>query len=404
MPVSRGGFGRIWRGSARQVAEEQLVPSGVAGRVVTVFLCGDVMTGRGVDQILPHPGDPRLREPYVSDAREYVRLAGNVSGPIPQPAGFTWPWGDALAVLDRLAPEVRVINLETSITRSGTFALGKDIHYRMSPANIGCLTAARPDVCALANNHTLDFGRPGLAETMAALSGAGLRPAGAGYGAASAQAPAVIGLSGGGRVLVFSCGTPSSGIPAGWSVAAGQPGLNWLPDDPPEAADRLTSWIRHARRRGDIAVVSLHWGSNWGYEVPAGMVRLARRLIDGGADLVHGHSSHHPRPVEIYRGKLILYGCGDCIDDYEGITGHETYRGELRLLYFAAVDAGTGALAGLRMVPMRIRRMRLEHAAAAEAGWLAAVLERISGRFGTKVRRGPGGMLTISPPGGGARP
>jgi poly-gamma-glutamate capsule biosynthesis protein CapA/YwtB (metallophosphatase superfamily) len=369
-----------------------------------MFLCGDVMTGRGVDQILPHPGDPRLREPYVSDARAYVRLAANTSGPIPQPADFTWPWGDALTVLDRLAPDVRVINLETSITRSATFAPGKDIHYKMSPANIGCLTAARPDACALANNHALDFGRPGLAETMAVLSGAGLRPAGAGHDPDSAQAPAVIRLPGGGRVLVFSCGTPSSGIPSGWSVTASQPGLNWLPDEPLGSADRLIGWIRYAKRPDDIAVVSLHWGSNWGYEVPSGMLRLAHRLIDGGADLIHGHSSHHPRPVEIYRGKLILYGCGDCIDDYEGITGHEKYRGELRLLYFAAVEAGTGVLAGLRMVPMRIRRMRLEHATAADAGWLAAILQRISWRFGTQVGRGPGGTLMISPPVSGAQP
>jgi poly-gamma-glutamate capsule biosynthesis protein CapA/YwtB (metallophosphatase superfamily) len=51
-------------------------------------------------------------------------------------------------------------------------------------------------------------------------------------------------------------------------------------------------------------------------------VRFARRLIDGGVDVIHGHSSHDLRPVEVYRGRLILYGCGDCIDDYEGISGH----------------------------------------------------------------------------------
>ena len=48
-------------------------------------------------------------------------------------------------------------------------------------------------------------------------------------------------------------------------------------------------------------------------------IRFAHRLIDAGVDVVHGHSSHHPRPIEVYRGKLILYGCGDTIDDYEGI-------------------------------------------------------------------------------------
>ncbi len=61
--------------------------------LVTLFLCGDVMLGRGVDQVLPHPGDPTLREGYVHDARTYVELAEAVNGPIPRPVDFRWPWG-----------------------------------------------------------------------------------------------------------------------------------------------------------------------------------------------------------------------------------------------------------------------------------------------------------------------
>ena len=69
--------------------------------LVTLFACGDVMPGRGIDQILPHPGDPELREAYAGDANAYVRLAERANGPIPRPAGFSWPWGDALPVLAR---------------------------------------------------------------------------------------------------------------------------------------------------------------------------------------------------------------------------------------------------------------------------------------------------------------
>ena len=93
--------------------------------LVTMFLCGDVMTGRGVDQILPHPGDPRLREDSIGGALGYVALAEAANGPIPRPADPAWPWGDALAVLADVAPDVRLINLETGITRSGDFAPGK---------------------------------------------------------------------------------------------------------------------------------------------------------------------------------------------------------------------------------------------------------------------------------------
>ncbi len=294
--------------------------------LVTLFLCGDVMTGRGVDQVLPHPGDPGLRETYVGDARAYVRMAERANGRIPAPAGFAWPWGDALRMLDDLAPDVRVINLETSITRSRRFAPGKAVHYRMSPGNLPCVAAARPDACALANNHVLDFGRRGLEDTLDALSGAQLPAVGAGRDTGDARRPVAVAVSGGKRVLIFSCGAASSGIPAGWAATPGRPGIDFLPDLSDATADDVTGRVRAAKRAGDVVVVSFHWGSNWGYDVGADQVRFAHRLIDGGVDLVHGHSSHHPRPVEVFRGKLVLYGCGGCIDDYEGITGHEEYR------------------------------------------------------------------------------
>jgi poly-gamma-glutamate capsule biosynthesis protein CapA/YwtB (metallophosphatase superfamily) len=165
----------------------------------------------------------------------------------------------------------------------------------------------------------------------------------------------------------------------------------------PATANDVIGQVQAARRPGDVVVVSIHWGSNWGYGVDADQVRFARRLIDGGADLVHGHSSHHPRPIEVFRGKLILYGCGDCIDDYEGISGYEAYRDDLRLLYFASVDADTGRVAALQMAPMQVKKMRLHHAPAAERRWLRAVLDRMSRGFGSRVDLRPDGILTLNP-------
>ena len=124
--------------------------------------------------------------------------------------------------------------------------------------------------------------------------------------------------------------------------------------------------------------------------------RFAHRLINGGVDLIHGHSSHHPRPIETYRGKLILYGCGDCIDDYEGISGSQkTYRDDLRLLYFASVRPDTGELAALRMMPMQARKMRLHRARPADSKWLATILGQISRPFGARITREPGGALVL---------
>jgi len=355
---------------------------------LTIFLAGDVMTGRGIDQILPRPGDPRLHERIVHDARDYVTLAEAANGPVPRPVDPAYPWGDVLTVLDDAAPDVRILNLETSITRSDDFVPGKAVHYRMSPDNVDCLRAARPDVCVLANNHVLDFGSRGLAETLATLDRAGLAHVGAGRAAAEAQAPTAT-LVRGDRLLVHAYGAGSSGVPTTWAATTGRGGVAFLPDLSVTAADDVLAQLEAHDRPGGVVVVSVHAGSNWGYAVPRGYRRFAHRLVDGGVDVVHGHSSHHPRPVEVYRGRPILYGCGDLVNDYEGIGGWGSYRSHLRLLYLATLDARSHDLLRLRMVPVRARRLRLERAASADAEWLRQVMDRISRSHGTVVEPDP---------------
>ncbi|MGC5022828.1 CapA family protein [Micromonospora sp. DT47] len=361
---------------------------------MTLFLSGDVMTGRGVDQILPRPGPPELREPAVTDARRYVELAESASGPIPRPVPPEWPWGAALRLLDDLRPDVRIVNLETSVTGRGEFAPGKGIHYRMHPENLPCLTAARLDVCALANNHVLDFGPQGLADTLDGLRRVGVTPAGAGRDEAEAWRPARVDLGGGRRLLLWSVGAPSSGIPPQWAAADRRPGVAYLPETTEASAGALADRVAREARPGDLVVVSVHWGSNWGYQVPAEQVRFAHRLVEAGVHVVHGHSSHHPRPIEVHRGRLILYGCGDLVDDYEGIGGQESFRPELRLLHLPTFDAGR--LVRLRLVPVRIRRMRLEPAEPAEARWLAELLDRLGEPVRTGFELGDDGVITLS--------
>ena len=143
--------------------------SAMIPNAITIFLCGDVMTGRGIDQVLPHPSDPTIYESYMKNARGYVKIAEEVNGPIDYPVSFSYVWGDALKELDRVAPDVRIINLETSVTKSNDYWKGKGINYRMHPENISILTAAKIDVCSLANNHVLDWGYSGLLETLETL-------------------------------------------------------------------------------------------------------------------------------------------------------------------------------------------------------------------------------------------
>ena len=365
-------------------------------RGMTLFLCGDVMTGRGIDQVLPHPGNPVLHEGYVTSALDYVALAERANGPIPRPAEFAYVWGDALAEWARAAPDLRIVNLETAVTTRDDWQRGKGIHYRMHPANVPCLTAAAIDCCVLANNHVLDWGYAGLAETLQTLRRAKLQPAGAGRDRAEAAAPAVLTVAGKGRVLVFSFGVQSSGIPPDWAAAAGLPGVNLLADLSPATLRQIAAQVKAVKHPADVVVASIHWGGNWGYAVPEAHQRFARGLIDQcGMDVVHGHSSHHPQGIEVYRGRPILYGCGDFLNDYEGIAGYEAYRGDLSLMYFLTLDAASGQLLRLWMIPMQTRRFRLHRASAEDTRWLRAVLDREGRRLGSGVEAGPGGSLAL---------
>ncbi|MBE0475924.1 MAG: CapA family protein [Coriobacteriia bacterium] len=362
---------------------------------VTLFLCGDVMTGRGIDQVLPHPSEPAIREPYMSSALGYVELAERAHGPIPGPVDFPYIWGDALAELEARTPDRRAVNLETSVTTSED-AEPKGINYRMHPANAPCLIAAGIDCCVLANNHVLDWGVRGLLETLETLRGAGIATAGAGRDLEEAAAPAVLAAPDGARVLVFGLASPDSGIPGHWAAAPGRAGVRLLPALSESVADRAAEEIRRHRAPGDVVVVSVHWGGNWGYAIPEEQRAFARRLVDAAAaDVVHGHSSHHPKGIEVHRGRPILYGCGDFVNDYEGISGYEEYRADLVLAYFVTLDAPSGRLARLETVPFRSRRFRLERANGEEAEWLRGRLDREGRALGTGVESTPEGALAL---------
>lgn len=363
---------------------------------MTLFLGGDVMLGRGIDQILPHPSDPRIHESYLKSALGYVELAEARHGPLPRPADFAYVWGDALAELERMRPDVRIINLETAVTTSDDYWPGKGINYRMHPANVPCLRAAAIDCCVLANNHVLDWGYGGLVETLETLTRAGIKTAGAGRTEAEAAAPAVMEVPGKGAVAVFAFGLESSGVPPEWGATPDRPGVNFLPDLSERAVRRVARQVEAVARPGTIVVASLHWGGNWGYEVPNAQREFARRLIDeAGIHVVHGHSSHHPKAIEIYRRRPILYGCGDLLDDYEGIGGHEEFRGDLGLMYFPRLDPGPGTLVSFEMIPTRIRRFRIARATSEEARLLGDVLRRESQRFGTEVRLRDSNTLAV---------
>jgi poly-gamma-glutamate capsule biosynthesis protein CapA/YwtB (metallophosphatase superfamily) len=144
-----------------------------------------------------------------------------------------------------------------------------------------------------------------------------------------------------------------------------------------------------------VTVASIHWGSNWGYRVPKEQINFAHRLIDEGVSIVHGHSSHHVKAIEVYRERPILYGCGDLLSDYEGISGYEEFRGDLALIYLVKVDPTQGQLVEVRLVPTQVRRFRLNRASATDVQWLYTLLNRLGAPFATQVQPESDHSLTL---------
>jgi poly-gamma-glutamate capsule biosynthesis protein CapA/YwtB (metallophosphatase superfamily) len=108
-------------------------------------------------------------------------------------------------------------------------------------------------------------------------------------------------------------------------------------------------------------------------------------------------AEHHVRPIEVYRERLILYGCGDFIDDYEGISGYERYRDDLVLMFFPTVNPVTSQLAELQMTPMQIRKIRLNRASSEDARWMCDMLNRVGRAFGVHAELMSDGTLKVRP-------
>lgn len=363
---------------------------------INMFMCGDVMTGRGIDQMLPHPSDPLIHEPYMKSARGYVELAEKANGPIQRPVSFSYIWGDALEELERMAPDLRMINLETSVTKSDDYWKLKSIHYRMHPDNIPSITAANIDFYSLANNHILDWGYSGLIETLETLRKVNVKIAGAGRNIKEAETPAVMEVEGKGRVIVFSFGSVTSGIPLNWVALEDRPGVYLLKDLSDKTVRHIKKKVEGVKQKGDIVVASIHWGSNWGYTIPRAQTEFAYKLINyAGIDAIHGHSSHHVRPIEVYKDKPIIYGCGDFLNDYEGISGHEEFRYDLVLMYYVSMDPSSGNLVSMRMSPLQIKNFRLNRVSRTDALWLRNTLNRECKKFGTRVELNMDNIFTL---------
>jgi len=289
-------------------------------------------------------------------------------------------WGDVLPHLQQA--DLRIINLECALTvhRKPWSRNWKMFHFRADPKAVRVLQAAHIDACTLANNHILDFEERGLRDTLRMLNMTGIRHAGAGANADKAATPALLDVDGDSRcrvaLLSFTDSQPD------FAAGAAHPGTNYLPvslDE--ETFTRIASSIAQARAQGaDLVVFSNHWGGNF-IERPSDEFRsFARRVIELGADIYHGHSAHICQGIEIHHGKPILYDTGNFIDDY---AVHPQLRNDRSLLFKLLFNKNN--LHRIELLPVSLS---VAHVALAQGEEFDAICEHMAmlcDEFGTRL-------------------
>jgi poly-gamma-glutamate capsule biosynthesis protein CapA/YwtB (metallophosphatase superfamily) len=305
----------------------------------------------------------------------------------------TGVWGSLLPRLERL--DGLVANLECTVSDRGRPQPGRVYRFRASPEwALAALERAGADALALANNHQLDYGSAALVDSRRRLVDAGVAVAGAGRDLATAARPATATV-GDLNVALVSATDQARGDGAGPE----RPGVAQLPlaAGYPETREFLGALVERALATDpDLLVASLHWGPNWRERPSPGRRDLARWLIDRGVDVVHGHSAHVVQGVERYRGRPILYDCGDLVDDY---VVKPDLRNDRSALF--EVVLAEGAVAGVRIVPTEIRAAAVHRARSDAAAWLRERLRARSADLDVEYRRAGDGLWV---PIGAARP
>jgi poly-gamma-glutamate synthesis protein (capsule biosynthesis protein) len=293
-------------------------------------------------------------------------------------------WGSTIGRLRAL--DGLVANLECCISGKGERWPGKTYYFRAEPAfAVPALEAAGASVVSLANNHVLDFGAPALRDTRSHLTDAGIAHAGAGNDRDAALEPAVV--DAGGLTVATVAFTDRRASFAATGTGAGTAYAPLETGDPSTRALVGAALDRARAHDPDLLVASLHWGPNWETAPGDDQQAFARWLIDRGVDVVHGHSAHVLQGVETYRGRPILYDCGDFVDDYSRKDGFHNKHSALFV-----VDVTDGSLTRLRIVPIRIENEAATLADEEAATRVREAIRERSGRFGTTVERAGDGL------------
>ena len=288
----------------------------------TLFAGGDILLDRGVYETLRVKGrGPNF--PFAGGTAEITSRCRNCS-----PLGWDLPrtrrTGNAGAVREVISgADIAMANFENPAPNRFTWHKAKTV-FTADPTLIDGLVKAGIDYVGIANNHIGDAGNNGILQTIANLKKRGLRYSGAGKDLAAAQKPAILDANGT-KVAILAY----DAIAPGYHAAKGEPGSSKL------TIKAVQAGVKAARKAGaKVVIVFPHWGTEYRYSPFQNQQRLARQIIDAGADMIIGNHAHYAAAVEVYKGKPIWYALGNFVFDQtwseptmEGISLELTFQG-----------------------------------------------------------------------------
>lgn len=206
-----------------------------------------------------------------------------------------------------------VVNLECPFTTSDE-KLAKNFNFRARPELVAALSAGGVDAVSLANNHLVDYGPAGVAETIATLEKAGIAHFGAGRSLGAAREPAIVDVRGVKVALLGYFFLGDRNIEPKAVIATDDtPGVAGHFNDLAAMRAMVEADVRAAKTRADHVIPFFHWGRETHVTPEPYQVELAHAAIDAGASAVLGSHPHVLQGVEVYRGAVIAYSLGNFV-------------------------------------------------------------------------------------------
>lgn len=267
--------------------------------------------------------------------------------------------------------DLNIANLETPITARGA-KQEKRFTFRMRPESAKAIADAKIQMVSQANNHAVDYGLDGLADTEKALDAAGIAHAGAGMSLAAARAPAIVTVKGVKvGLLSYSLTFPTEFYATKDHGGTAHGEANWIAED-----------VKKLRPQVDIVLVAFHWSAEL-LETPKDYQKeLGHLAIDSGADAVLGTHPHILQGIEIYRDKPILYSLGNYAF---GSRSHKAADSALVRLVFQG-----RSLVALKAVPLDVDNTHLpfdpQVATGERAQRIGAHLAELSSALGSTLK------------------